>query len=379
MSELFTYFVMFVEVFALFVVAESRFKKKFERKWIYTGVMIVCFVCSLTMQNLLKFENVVVKTCVVLAVFELMIVFFYEGCLWKKLVTCLIWGRKKRNREYNDYILVKYWLQMLIIPAGMMLNLCLVIFYAINENRLSFWSVVDVIILIAGNVLFLLLEQKLEQERNMEILNKELACQIQSEKEQVDFLIKNYQEQRKITHDFRNHLFTIEGLLKNENYSEAEVYLHKLLQSDIQLERIICTKHPIVDAILNRAYLQAKGKGIIMEFELSNLQNIPLQHEELVVVLSNLLDNAIEASSMGTDEKRIVVRLRYDENEFVISIRNTTSEGIAEWGEVVITTKEEKWLHGYGLQNVKEILKKRGGDYAISCVNGWFQFTAIVR
>lgn len=295
------------------------------------------------------------------------------------IITCIILAKRLRSRQRDYSFPIKYWLQMIIIPVGMILNLCLVIFYAINENRLNIWIIVDVIVLVAGNILFLFLEQRLEKEREMEAVNKELERQIKSGKEQADFWLNNYQEQRRLTHDFHNHLFTLEGLFANKNYEALGEYLQKLLQSDMQLEQILHTNHPIIDAILNRAYLEARNRNIAMEFELSDLQGIPLANEELVIVLSNLLDNAIEASSKLAEGKRIIVRLQYDCHEFVISIRNTVCSEEAGRSNIVETTKKEKWFHGYGLQNVRRILEKNGSEYALELSEGWFQFTAVIR
>lgn len=430
MTELCSYLMIFIELLSFLIVADAYFIKRFECRRIYIGVIILLSIGIMGLQRWMVFENVYAKTGIALLIFEAAAWILYKGnLLWELLlvcmyyiylyaldygvmicmmfitgesiqslmmhksvwalgfvmsksllmITCVILAKKLKSRRQDYRIPIKYWLQMIIILVGMILNLCLIIFYAINENRLSIWIIVDVIVLVAGNILFLFLERRLEKEREIEAVNKELERQIKSGKEKADFLLNNYQEQRRLTHEFHNHLFTLEGLYINKNYEALGEYLHKLLQSDLQLEQILHTNHPIVDVILNRAYLEARNKDIAMEFELSDLQDIPLANEELVIVLSNLLDNAIEASSKLTEGRRIIVRLTYDCPELVISIRNTVCSEETRRSNIIETTKKEKWLHGYGLQNVKRILEKKGSEYALELNEGWFQFTAVIR
>ena len=43
-------------------------------------------------------------------------------------------------------------------------------------------------------------------------------------------------------------------------------------------------------------------------------------------------------------------------------------------GQLPLSTKKEPG-HGMGLANVRDVLKKYGGEYTISCRGRWFRFT----
>lgn len=215
-------------------------------------------------------------------------------------------------------------------------------------------------------------ENKEERFWHMKQMNLELERQIKREKEQVESLMDSYSEQRRLTHDFRNQLLALDGLLKRKEYQEMQVYLTQLLNSDIQLERVISTGNPMIDVLLGRAYKEAKQMGITIEFEVGNLQDLNLQDDELVIVLSNLLDNAIEAAESAESEKRIIFRLKQQENVFILTVLNTVS------GEEKNLIEKNKLLHGYGLQNIKRVLENHGCDYAVQCEDGWYQFTAVI-
>lgn len=215
-------------------------------------------------------------------------------------------------------------------------------------------------------------ENREERLWHMEQMNVELERQVKREKEQVESLMESYSEQRKLTHDFRNQLLALDGLLKRQEYQEMQVYLTQLLNSDIQLERVINTGNPMVDVLLGRAYKEAGQDGITVEFEVGNLQELHLQDDELVILLSNLLDNAIEAAKNAEKEKRIILRLKQQDETFILTVLNTVTES-QESGKT-----KNKLLHGYGLQNVERVLRKQGGDYAVQCKDGWYQFTAVI-
>ena len=63
------------------------------------------------------------------------------------------------------------------------------------------------------------------------------------------------------------------------------------------------------------------------------------------------------------------------ENSFFFSIRNT-SVPVRIVNNHIASTKAHPALHGFGLENVKTLLKKHNGEYVMLYENGWFQFSA---
>lgn len=51
----------------------------------------------------------------------------------------------------------------------------------------------------------------------------------------------------------------------------------------------------IINAILNTKYQEAISKNIVFVFKVNDLSKIVIKDEDLVVILANLLNNAIEA------------------------------------------------------------------------------------
>lgn len=94
---------------------------------------------------------------------------------------------------------------------------------------------------------------------------------------------------------------------------------------------------------------------------------------DLTVLLSNLLDNAIEGCEKIHSEREIQIFASLERERFCCIVRNTSLPVRITNGEI-LTTKSNSNLHGYGLINVKAILNKHNGEYTMSYKNGFFQF-----
>ena len=96
---------------------------------------------------------------------------------------------------------------------------------------------------------------------------------------------------------------------------------------------------------------------------------------DMVVLLSNLLDNAIEACQQYDKGDKAIHVMAVAQQDFFISVRNTSEPVVIISGSIP-TTKPEPQMHGFGLANIQLILEKYSGEYTMFYENGWFQFTA---
>ena len=215
-----------------------------------------------------------------------------------------------------------------------------------------------------------LIERDTEVKQQINILSRQMEIQTAS----ILALDKAYRQQRQTTHDFQNHLCTISDLLSQKSYEAAAKYVQELSQTQTSRILIVNTHHPIIDAILNQKYQMAVESQIEMQFCINDLSGIQLSASELVVLLSNLLDNAIEACRRVETERLIRCTI-LESDDFFLSIRNTSLPVlITEHG--IATTKASASEHGYGLPSVCRILDGLHAEYAYNYENGWFQFTA---
>ena len=134
----------------------------------------------------------------------------------------------------------------------------------------------------------------------------------------------------------------------------------------------------MVDAILNQKYAQACELGIQVDFAINDLAEFPLSNKETVVVLSNLLDNAIEACKTQKGTRLIRVKIQCSEEKTILSVMNTIDKAPVMENGLPVTTKADPLAHGYGLQTIVSILADHGACPAILCQDGWFQFSTVL-
>jgi sensor histidine kinase regulating citrate/malate metabolism len=88
--------------------------------------------------------------------------------------------------------------------------------------------------------------------------------------------------------------------------------------------------------------------------------DIPIENTDLCSILSNLLDNAIEASCKLNENRYINIEMITFKNQFNIKIVNATNgEYKLENGKLKTTKSGD--LHGIGIGHVKSIVESYGG------------------
>lgn len=81
---------------------------------------------------------------------------------------------------------------------------------------------------------------------------------------------------------------------------------------------------------------------------------------DLCTIFFNLLNNAIEAAE-NADTKEIWVICKYDAKDILIEIGNYYCNDIRIENDKIHTTKIQEEYHGWGLENVKDSVKKCNG------------------
>lgn len=229
------------------------------------------------------------------------------------------------------------------------------------------------ILLVISDVSVLILFDQIEQSESNRQKTLTLEQKLQLQGESFSELSKLYTENRKTAHDFRAHLDMLSSLLENGETTEASRYLNNIRTKQTTRIFLVNCHHPVLDALLNQKARLAQEKRIDIRFKVNDLSALTIDPTDITVILSNLLDNAIEASEK-CDNKQIEVRVLL-ENSFFFSIRNT-SLPVHIINNHITSTKSDRSLHGFGLENVKTLLVKHNGEYVMFYDNGWFQFSA---
>ncbi len=201
-----------------------------------------------------------------------------------------------------------------------------------------------------------------------------LRQHMEMQHESMVALEQSYRLQRKSTHEFEHHLQVLRDLLDNGETGAAREYLHRLRRNRSIHTISVSSNHPVVDAILNQKYQTARQNEIKMQLQVSDLSALQVPSDSLAVVLTNLLDNAIEACRRIDGYREIFCAVSYDDGLY-ISIRNTSLPVNIVDGKIP-TSKADSLSHGFGLLSVSYVLDSLGAEYTFGYEEGWFHFTA---
>ena len=216
-------------------------------------------------------------------------------------------------------------------------------------------------------------------EQNAYFREETLSLQTKSmaQKESIEALSAAYAQQRKLTHDFRAHLDTLSAMLEQQPFdiNAIESYIHSLQAAQTNRILLVNTHHSALDALLNQKAFVARNRSIDVQFRVNDLSAVKIDLVDLTVIISNTLDNAIEAcEKLPVQDRQIYIQVVLDDNELFYAVRNRSLPVDVSSDRLPVTTKENPSFHGYGLQNVQTTLAKYHSVYAMDYADGWFEF-----
>jgi len=307
--------------------------------------------------------------------------------VWRKVLYCVIVTAGKlvflflswffdytRTRAVTQSLNQKKLILICLFPLVSIFALLSVFTGFKSESDLSTPAALFSVFLALANVAILYLISSIERatraEHELTILHQSMALQT----ENICALEKSYRAQRSATHEFKHRLQVIYDLLDQGEVDRAKDYIQRLQVTQTSRIFVANTNHPIIDAILNERYHTAKESAIDMSFKVNDLSALTISTDALVVLLANLLDNAIEACQRLPDNRAIECTILSEETLF-ISIRNT-SPPVKIINGTIETTKKPEREHGFGLAGVRQVVKQLSGEYAMNYSDNWFQFVA---
>lgn len=270
-----------------------------------------------------------------------------------------IWKGKDKNGELSR----KEWLEFSMIPLLTVASMLIMFFCSSVEAKVQTAYLFLSVGLIFINIFVIeLMQGILEKE---ELLREGALAGQKKESQLAHYrdMQAVYERQGRKMHDYKNQIRTMQVLLKKGDTQAAAALAERLTESISVEMAAVSTNHPVVDAVLNQKFHAAREQGVSMTFRVGDMGGLRLDEEETVILLSNLLDNAIRECVKVVRQGRkavIHVKLVQEGGKLIFSVRNPVAEKV----EVV---------EGTGLSNVKDVVDKYEGDFAVSCDEERFQ------
>lgn len=258
---------------------------------------------------------------------NLFILLLFEATLFVLNVFCV----DQMQKEYElSRILVP------VITGVFVLNICFFFYFTVIAHRENALQEMD----------------RLNRKRDMEL------AIYRSKREWSE-------RQARKNHDYKNQLQVISRMLKTDPVESVREYIGELTGSLIKEGDFINTNHSAINAVLNIKYREAEEKGIILNVKCSDLSKVTMEESDLVMLLGNLLDNAIEACDCSEGNKYIQFKMILEERQLLISTKNRSRNSLSKEGGRFISTKRDSGQYGIGTVNIEAVAQKYGGIFAL--------------
>lgn len=183
---------------------------------------------------------------------------------------------------------------------------------------------------------------------------------------QAELLQNNSEELKEFRHDLKNKMLVLHELMENDETGEAIKYLQSLEEKIEQGQTYSKSGNVVIDSIINYKLSQAKKQGCNIQTGISLPGKILIKDDDLVVVIGNLLDNAIEATEKLKENRYIQVKVKYDRGCLLIKVVNSFDNHVIVKKGKLQTRKENQELHGIGLRSVQNIVDKYNGELKVT-------------
>lgn len=235
-------------------------------------------------------------------------------------------------------------------------------------------SVALLLLLLWFNAVFLMMATSLNRNARLQQENQFLSMQ----QRRYESLRAAIEEARQARHDMRHQLNQISALAESGDMEKLKAYLAKAAARIPDLDMSFC-ENRAADSVIGYYCALAKRERVPFRAQADLPEALPVDEIDLCLVLSNLLENALEAS-LRTDPSRRQIELTayvHAGQLLLIEAKNTFDGAVKEKDGVFRSSKRKG--NGVGIQSVRHIAEKTGGASAFTHQDGVFFAKVMLR
>jgi len=239
---------------------------------------------------------------------------------------------------------------------------------------MNFFSFLFLALLLLSYLFFYLMATDLNRISRLRLENQFLFMQ----KARYDSLLTTIRQIRQARHDMRHHFHVLQSLAEQGTLKGILKYLARV-QGDITAGDLGLCENMAADSVAGYFASLYREHGIPFTFTLDLPCELPVPDTDLCFVLSNLLENAMEACLRTAPERqqvKVSARL-HAEHMVLLSVENNYDGKVNEKNGVFLSSKRPG--EGIGLQAVRHIAEKNGGYCRFLLGNGIFCANVILR
>jgi len=272
----------------------------------------------------------------------------------------------------------RYWLSICIIPFISIFMLSIVNSVMTLNNK-SNYNVITLILLGVFYINYMLFD--FIDSYSKQIKLKVMEELFEREKQNYEVLEITEKELKLLKHDIKNHVLSIEALLKEGEIATATEHISSLKRIANELGSVVYTGNIAIDAILNTKGIIANASNLKYMVSATLLSQISIKPVDICIIFSNAIDNAIESCNrMKNDEieKFIFISIQIKDKYLVISIQNSAENVNVISNNVFKSSKQDGQSHGFGFESIKQTVAKYDGLISTKFEDSTFNLNIIL-
>lgn len=282
---------------------------------------------------------------------------------------------------------------MIIISIPLFFNIGVMAIYADQlyyEKKMlvdNMWSSITIlavcIAMFVGTVCNIII---LENYLNVKKIENEKKLQISEMSLQYDYYLKQSNDMeniRRLSHDIKNHL---EALKANIDPEQKIEYINGIERKLSKYQSYYKTGNTFIDNLLHVKRVEAVEQGIEFKVFVDFTPFKKIRNEDLCVIISNTLDNALRECQLIKEENsetECLIQLKAKKVKGFLSIlcENSLREDQANLlmkNVELETSKDDKKNHGFGIKNIKSVVQNYGGEVTFNVIDDMFSVSVLI-
>lgn len=361
--------------------------------FLYRTQIYIASVFALIFIYILYIIDVITGNLISLIVSENIISILFDNLLRRLIICIIVKGLdilvfffvynqfKKSGMNYER----KYWILFnIIMLVFLILTAMFMILYSADPSdpaNIFAFLVLSLLFFVMSLIVIYFFTYILESNNRIQ---KYLILESGYESANENMLLQqdHAREFAKIRHDIKNHLLLAHYMMVQNKYEEADTIITETLDhtESAVFGPNYSSGNSIIDAILAGKAATCRNAGITYNCTLDEIPDLSISALDISSVLSNLLDNAIEAAT-DSEDPSIEVRIVVLNNYLIIYVKNSFSEHpqTDQSGRKLLSLKRTNTaLHGYGTQIIRDIADKYRGSFEWLVDGRFFKATVLL-
>ena len=261
----------------------------------------------------------------------------------------------------------RYMTKLLAVPATSVLAVVTVVcicFFVNLSNEMHVWISVSLGILLFANSYVISVYSNIEAIGGEALSNKLAEQRDEFDAEYYKMLQEQYDRQRILVHDVKNHMQIINNLAAEGKTDEIQKYIGEWgFDKGLQRQVRYCD-NGILNIIVNQLAKDCEENGISLFCDIREQSVSFMDDIDISPLFGNLLSNAFEAAK-ESEEKIIELDVQFKPTQkmTIVRVMNSCKEPPQKDSEgLLITNKKDREKHGYGQKSIVRIVNKYNGQ-----------------